>query len=172
VCSSDLWNGLIWIIANGFDLLYSSDGVNWNTGSNLGILGPSNIVWNGTMWLMAGNGVDFSLAYSYNGIIWKGVQSSKEVLNTFSCIAWNGSMWIGGGSLGGANINFASSYDGMIWTPISYSINGISDTALNTIVYGDGKWISGITYNSNKIVYSTDGITWTPCVTGNNLFSV
>lgn len=151
---------------SGF-LIYSYDGINWNSNSSTFSFGEEcyTVEWNGFMWVAGGgpiNGGTYTrtLAYSYDGINW----SPAGFSFTKSCntVSWNGTMWLAGGSSNsnyGTTPNLAYSYDGVNWT-------GINSTLLtsecNVIANNGTLWVAYGTPSSGSInmQYSSDGINW------------
>ena len=106
------------------------------------------VAWNGSMWVAVGSGTN-SMAYSYDGITWIGLET--PVFTQGNGIAWNGSMWVAVGS--GAN-TIAYSYNGIAWTGSS-----IFSTQGNAVAWNGSMWIA---VGSGTIImaYSYDGINW------------
>ena len=104
------------------------------------------------MWVMGGNTTN-SLAYSYDGISWKGLGTT--LMTSIIGIVWNGLLWVAVGTK--LTVPFvANSYDGINWTskicPIFTS--NIHDVAWN------GKMFVMVGSGTNSIGYSYNGIDW------------
>ena len=104
--------------------------------------------------LAFGSGTN-TIAYSYDGISWRGLGSSVFT-STGYCGCWNGTLWVAGGVSSGVGV-LAYSYDGINWTVASQSI-------LSTIVYSvawNGTLFVAVGQGaSTAIAYSYDGIFW------------
>jgi hypothetical protein len=81
------------------------------------------VVWNGLLWVAAGNGTSYTIVYSYDGITWTGVANSKTLFNLTGGvidIAWNGTIFVAVGA--GTNI-IATSYDGITWSNTTITLS-------------------------------------------------
>jgi hypothetical protein len=114
-------NGSKWLAGGDYyQLLYSTDGMNW---ADTGVRFNNQcygIGWNGTMWIACGgdNWDDIgNIKYSTDGTTWTNANSITgiRIVYRYSSVSWDGSKWIIGGY--GGNIY---STDGMNWYP-SYS---------------------------------------------------
>lgn len=158
-----------------FGIMYSNDSQNWSNITDDIFIYAMGIAWNGTMWVAAGYGNTYPLAYSYDGISWTGV--GESVFNGGSVkaldVAWNGKLWIAIGSNFGINSildnRIATSTDGINWTGLKLDFctdaRGISWNGHMWIIVGRG---------SNNIGYSFDGINWigsTSNFTSNDIFN-
>jgi hypothetical protein len=163
------WNGSLWLICGYLNsssncILYSSDGINWQSSSSAISIFSGNvysIAWNGSLWVAGGSSV---IGYSVNGINWTAGVSSPLITGNIRSIAWNGQIWIAGIYSGNGGLFY--SQDGIYWTSLPNSGTG----NVNTIVWNGNMWIVG-SYSGNRLVYSYDGMTWTPSSSGNNLYS-
>jgi hypothetical protein len=194
-CYAVAWNGTRWV-AGGMgtnQLAYSTDGITW-TGSTSGnaVLTTAcyAVAWNGTQWVAGGVGTN-QLAYSTDGITWTGSTSGNAVLtNSCRAVAWNETRWVAGGS--GTN-QLAYSTDGITWiastsgnavftsgcyavastrvlpsttiTPTTFLETTLGPASLPATAFVAGG--SG----TNRLAYSSDGITWSGSVSGTPLFT-
>ena len=121
------------------------------------------VAHDGKMWVAAGLGTDYSLAYSDNGTTWHGIPHSKTRLFTLGAegIAYNGSMWVavGQNDTGGdtSNVTIAYSYDGLCWIPVIDSMSLVNQGFC--VVWGEDIWLVG-GYANSVMAYSYDGKTW------------
>jgi len=95
---------------------------------------------------------DHSLAYSNDGILWKGLGKSifTEHANK---VVWNGKLWV---AVGKGAYSIAYSYDGKKW-------NGIPDTLLTEgydIAWNGTAFVAVGYGNIHHMVMSFDGIVW------------
>jgi hypothetical protein len=137
----------------GNNIAYSYNGFNWfptnqTAFSNVSSVGLVGISWNGTIWIAAGQSTNFSLGYSYDGIIWTGVTGSNSIFTTNGWnVDWNGQFFIATGN--GTNYG-AYSLNGINWTglgasPSSYSYGILWDGTMWHIGYG-GSSTSGYSF--------------------------
>jgi hypothetical protein len=120
--ASIAYNGTIYVGIGKGGIFFSYDAVNWTQTSTL-INNTSSaqigkVVWNGSLWVVGGNGASYTLAYSYDGINWTGVADSSTLFDLSGGvvdIVWNGDIFVatGGNSSGYA---IAISSDGITWT--------------------------------------------------------
>jgi hypothetical protein len=131
---------------------YTSDGINWENGTNIFTTTGTHCAWNGKMWVGTGSGTN-TLAFSYDGKTWYGLLTS--VFSTKGWyVAWANNMWV---ALGSGTNTIAWSRDGFTWRGLGTSY---FSTEGRGVVYGADKWVA-VGSGTNTIVYSTDGITWT-----------
>jgi len=166
------------------NLLYSTDGINWqiSTGASFTING--NGVAYGTssdgttpLWVAGGNNVNGgpannNLIYSTDGINWQ-ISTGESFYSNSNSVAYGTSsdgttpLWVAGGSdTGGGNNNLMYSTDGISWQ-ISTGESFIAQCF--GVAYGtssDGTtplWVaagSDTGDDNNNLMYSTDGISW------------
>jgi hypothetical protein len=155
------FSGKIWLLSststNDQDcfLGYSYDLFNWNPCTNVNFMQAVNTFdYNGLLWVCAGSNSsgNYSLGYSYDGIDW--VESNSSLLELCNIIKSNGSIWIAGGQ----NTSLAYSYDGITWVE---SPSASLIFMVNTLSWTGSIWIAG-GFGTNNLLYSDDGITWTP----------
>jgi hypothetical protein len=114
-------------------------------------------------WVVGGknNSGTAQIAYSTNGINYTNASNAAAIFGTqVSGLAHSGSIWVAGGiPSGGTTSSTGYSYDAITWYASS-SGNSIL-TSINSIAYGNGKFVAiggGPTYVAMS---STDGINWT-----------
>lgn len=159
------YNGKIWVaVGDGINdtIGYSYDGVNW-VGAGKSALTEKGLTveWNGSIWLAGGRGTN-KMAISSDGVVWEAVIQTA-IVGQCKAVTWTGLKWI---ALGGVN-KIATSTDGINWagTGVNQAFNetcAMSSGGLITVVGGVGDTGIGETAGG-KILYSYDGITWTPC---------
>ena len=98
-----------------------------------------------------------TLAYSLDGINWKGLGTSV-FSSLCNCSCWNGKLWVAGGTGGAGPVGIlAYSYNGINW---NIANQNILNTNIYQIVWNGTLFVAvgnGTTYS---IAYSYDGITW------------
>jgi hypothetical protein len=164
---------------NTINRTYSTDGTNWTAATS------DNIFFEQAMYprgydvraIAYGNGkfvaggIQSRCAYSTDGISWTdatGVDASGNYTTGGTYAIFSGAAILGiaygngkfvavgpNGQTGSGRI--AYSPDGITWT--AATSNSIFPTFINSIVYGDDKFVA--VGASGKIAHSTDGITWT-----------
>lgn len=149
-------------------LALSTNFYNWG-GLNTTLLGQIiyKVYFNGRIWVAVGIGINDTIIYSFNGIIW---YSSKSFNNTskslFSVraydVTYDNGLWVAVGT----NLTYgmiAYSYDGINWNQ-SYTINNTSIENLFSIQTLGIKWCGyrwiAIGEGINSIAYSYDAIKW------------
>ena len=163
------WNGTMFVAGGGGgtanSLAYSYDGINW-TGLGMSIFSgvvrgiasntayENRITLRKRMMIAAGEGTN-TLAYSYDGIQWKGLGNSIFSNRCYS-IRWNGNMWVATGY----NNNFGYSYDGINW--VTNTANNIMGLGI-CIAWNGTMWVAGGVSGANSfsLASSSDGKTWT-----------
>ena len=160
VVEGNKWNSIAYgngkFVAIGSELsssvhtAYSTDGINWTSGTSLSGLSSSDIImYGGDKFIILGSNYIF---YSSDGVTW--TKNSLPV---------------------SANRWFSSAYGNGIFVAVSYygqsmySNNGINWTQMSmpsgnwhSITYGDGKFVAvGISNNMVCTAHSTDGVNWT-----------
>lgn len=139
------------------DTYSSTDCITWTEGG-----GPSIIINR----LAYGNGMfvgmyyntETEFGYSYDGKSW-----NTGTMPEFGCqsIAYGDGMFLAIGGENGAEALYSA--DGITWNETSIPIGLVQDGKNNRIsfkqiAYGDGKFVA-LGYNTDKVVYSFDGIT-------------
>lgn len=139
------------------DTYSSTDCITWTDGG-----GPSIIVNR----LAYGNGMfvgmfynsETKFGYSYDGKSW-----NTGTMPEFGCqsIAYGDGMFLAIGGENGAEALYSA--DGITWNETSIPISLVQDGRNNRIsfkqiAYGSGKFVT-LGYNSDKVIYSFDGIT-------------
>lgn len=144
------------------NILYSNDGINWSAASGTLFTGFGiNVSYGGGVWIAMGSGT-YTILRSTDGITWS-VPTFSGGASQFSFYgryaAYDGiSRWISVGDNNGGGNTILTSNDGLgnNWTPVSgtqFSSSGV------IVQYGGGYWIAG-GIGTNKILYSTNGTTW------------
>jgi hypothetical protein len=136
----------------------SFDGINWTgLGSTLFSREGNKASWNGNISngnvkinhpiIAIGSGTN-NMAYSRDGINWVGLGTT--LLSTATKIIWDGARYIACDS-----VNPIYSQDGFSWT----AMTGVGST--NKACFNGNIWIMmGGSANTNKILYSYNGIFW------------
>jgi hypothetical protein len=169
-------------IAIGNSGIYNSrDGVHWliNPSGTALIQNASNyhngkVVWNGALWVVAGNGGTNSLLYSEDGETWySGGQNIFDSGYGSFDVAWNGSIWIAVGAPITNRHVIAYSYTGKSWTTLQLSNDVIKNNSPN--LYNSNKPFSiewdGVAFvitlnelvssGNHNYITSYDGLIWT-----------
>ena len=159
----------------------------WTAVRDTSIFGESSIecvAFGGGKFVTVGD--DGKIAYSTDGIKWIAVtnspfRGSKEYPYVrIKDIAWGGGkfvvLWEVNDGYDGDVKKMAYSSDGITWTDVVFDFDEEFDFNINSVAYGNGKfvvvgqytdiievWYGNDIYDIfNKIAYSTDGVTWTP----------
>lgn len=111
------------------------------------------------IWVGVGNG-DYTLAYSYDGINWTGLEVALSSEYGASFVFFNGTMFVAVG-YGFTTIGFYS-YDGINWNQTN-NLESVID-GIEGIFYQNGMWLVG-GYGTTRFAYSYDGINWTGVTT-------
>ena len=160
-------SGNLWVLigqSSSSNTIYSSpDGVVWTVGTGTlfqnNIVGPSNVAWNGSIWVATGSdrASQNNILYSTNGMYWQTTNiTGGNALNTLgSGVAWNGSLWVVVG-YDSANNTLVTSSDGMNWT----IVNGLSNH-LVSVTWNGSKWFITAMDNGGTLWSSINGTTWT-----------
>ena len=108
ILSSIAYNSNMYVGIGIGGIFYSYDGLNWyisTTGTaainNTSASQIGKVVWNGNMWVAVGNGVSYTIAYSYDGINWTGVAGSKTLFDGSGGaidVVWDGSKFVAVGA--------------------------------------------------------------------------
>jgi hypothetical protein len=168
-------------VAIGNSGLYTSyDGVHWKTNpsgtaliANATNYHNGKVVWNGAIWVVAGNGGPNSLLYSDDGITWYsgGANIFDSNYGSFD-VAWNGSIWVAVGAPVGSRHVIAYSYTGKTWTTISLSnqvIKANTHHLYNTNKPFSIEWDGvafvitlnvGVSLGDHNYIISYNGIDW------------
>ena len=172
------WSGNMWVATgNGSNTLaYSPNGISWTPVSSSPFPDYAwGVAWNGRVWVATGGytgSVQASIAYSYDGMVWTAVDTSASPIFSYGGygVAWGGSYWV---AVGGGSNMFATSYDGVNWTPQASNVI-FGDTGVQAIAYNGNLWVA--TGNkgdpgTSTIAYSTDGSNWVGADASSNIFS-
>jgi hypothetical protein len=133
-------------VAIGNSGIYNSyDGVNWRSSpsgtaliNNATNYHNGKVVWNGAIWVAAGNGGVNSLVYSEDGDNWfsGGANIFDSDYGAFD-VVWTGFVWVAVGAPVGQRYAIAYSYTGKSWTTVQLSTQIIKANSPNL-------------YNTNK----------------------
>jgi hypothetical protein len=112
-------NSRMYVGVGAGGVFYSYDAVNWTLCSTL-ITNTSaaqigKVVWNGSLWVIVGNGASQTIIYSFDGIHWTGVANSKTLLDIAIDLVWNGQIWLAIGAKSSVKMVVMSS-DGINWS--------------------------------------------------------
>ena len=194
-----VYNGAMWVIG-GYDgsarndVWKSTDGVTWtkvledsyNAGQFSHRGGHSLVVYDGAMWVIAGQGIGYrdmnDVWKSTDGANWTYINKDSAPSARFSprrffaTVAFNGAMWVIGGVDGNYHNDVWKSTDGAVWTQVlpstatppadQFSIRSNPATVVYNPSTGSGQdgaiWlIGGIGGGGLKDVWtSTDGAHW------------
>jgi hypothetical protein len=179
------WNGTLWVAVgkgSGTNTIATSpDGITWTAVSNSNSIFSTQgngVAWNGYRWVAVGNGSGTNtIATSPDGITWTAVSNSNSIFSSGYGVAWNGTLWVAVGNGSGTNA-IATSPDGITWTGLGTSIfstygRGVAfnNARPQSITYPRNLTVA-VGSGTNTIIYSTDGITWTPSNNSTSIFTV
>ena len=155
------WNGKIWVavglISTLKSIIYSYNGIDWETITTSPLPAGYGVAWNETMWVAVGSSsINQTIAYSYDGTSWTGVTGQFYVLG--NGVAWNGQMWV---AVGDGTNNIAYSYNGTSWKGIIWTDTNVKPfTTGNGVAWNGQMWVA-VGDGTNSIAYSYDGTSWT-----------
>ena len=158
-----------------FNILYSTDGVVWEThkdekiastfnspNNSLLYMNKNTISFNGEIFVYVFTDTNVFL-YSMDGINW---QKSESILTSS---IWTGVVWGGNKFIAISSSNkYAYSVDGINWTEQQFSTSVVSADSLKSITYGDNKYVMSILEQKSQqekpfnlyFIISNDGINW------------
>lgn len=151
-----IWDGSKFIVVgNGGTVRYSTDGINWSTGTDLSLTGWGSttiaigVFFTGSFYLAVGS--NGRVARSTDGVNWTYIGSIGFNPND---VHWNGTVFMAVGGSG----TCVTSPDGITWT--SRPLNTVYGTNMaNTIAYLDEKhYVFGA--NGLVAVSEDDGLSW------------
>jgi hypothetical protein len=105
-----------------------------------------------------GQGINYSIAYSTDGITWSGVSGSKSIFTIGRGVSWNGSRFVAVGT--GTN-SIAYSSDGITWSPVSSNIfstegNGVAgNPKVGPVIVPSAIHLNN-NINSNTLTFSSE----------------
>ena len=148
----------------------SIDGTTWVNTPSVSFSAPTDIAWNGTIWVAGTLSTTSQFAYSTDGTNWNALAVTP--FGTASgagprAIVWNEKLWIAVGDPGSSptstSVTVAYSYDGLTWTGVASSYSTVLkngyDIAWNGRVFvAVGTPVSG----TNAVAVSQNGTSWTP----------
>lgn len=152
------------------NLVNSTNGIDWSTSIETQMSKINSILWNGSQWLIGGEGTD-TLAYSLDGINWASLSnlvfdSTVKNISYDSKIPYMNIQHPVLACIQDSTNTMAYSVDGVRWT-------GLGNSAFSE--YGTSAFWNGYTWvavgkGSNTIAYSLNLLDWTGL--GSTLFSV
>lgn len=166
-----IWDGARFVaVGDGSTSVATSvDGLNWTSVANVGTI-PYTIAFNGSLYV----GVTYNggIVTTPNLVDWSpGIGPFSEAGVS---IAWTGKLWVASALAGSVNI-FATSPDGITWTP-NVTLNSlITSPCKGIVVNGTTVVVGGEDGNSGvgAIAYSFDsGVTWTAATMPGPFFSL
>ena len=156
------YNGNVWIaVGQGENTIaYSPNGIQWKpvvNSSNIFTTKCINISWNGTTFLACGQGSN-SFATSQDGVNWSGVSVTDYNSVGVNNVSTNGNIIVAAVN---SIIGLAYTYD-MTGTTGWTSVASSPFTGIGTsVVYNGIYFVATGLGTTNRIAYSTTGITWT-----------
>jgi hypothetical protein len=168
-------------IAVGNSGVYTSyDAIHWTSNAsgtalmnNTTNYHNGKVVYNGAMWVIAGNGGDNPLIYSYDGVTWNssGPGIFDPLYGAFD-VAWSGSVWVAVGAPILSRHAVAYSYNGTTWTTVALSNAIIKSNSPNnyltnkpmTIEWDGNAFVvtlnATLSSGNHNYIVSYDGINW------------
>jgi hypothetical protein len=150
---------------------FAIDGKEWKDAENsIAFSAPTDIIWNGTIWVAGTISQTSQFAYSNDGKKWNLPSTLQTPFGTKAgagprSIVWNGAIWVAVGGPGTSpetgDVSVAYSYDGINWTGIvnSYStvlLNGYGVAWNGSVFLATGAAASG----TNILATSPNGTSW------------
>ena len=144
-------NVYVAISSDGY-CMYSSDCENWIYNQSPIASGSiSSFIYGNN--LFVGLGESFAV-YSPDGMTW--TETSLPVSGDWRSLCYGNNRYIALNYSGKPTVKFLYSDDGMTWTDSDFIGNGV-----NTVAYGNGKFVAFQTGYTRSYYYSSDGISWT-----------
>lgn len=143
-------------------VMYSTDGVNWTSVSSSRDTNKWNDVTyaDGKFVAVCDNGSN-KVMYSSDGITWTGVVSAYEG-STWKGVAYGDDKFVAVAGNQDHTKKVMYSSDATSWTLATIPASETS-IQMTSVTHGDGVWVAvgnGGTFESQRAIYSTDGITW------------
>jgi hypothetical protein len=162
-CTAIVWNGKIWVAGgNGPNpILTSPDGITWTPAISGVTLIPSDIKWNGSLWVAVGRTGPVNIITSVDGKFWSNATSVPANFFMWG-LGYSNGRWVAVGSkLPIAGIIMYSD-NGKTWTESGpnflYSAYGVVSNGTRWVAVGQEIGAGG---GSNTIFYSDDNaLTW------------
>ena len=135
----------------------STNGISWTSVTDTGIsIGWEiyGVAYGGGRFVAGGN--HGGMTYSADGTNWTAVAKSPIAPSDMMDIAYGGGRFVAGGGFG----TMAYSTDGATWTVGADGIFGEMGL-VDTIAFGNGRFVAAGTSTGGKIAYSTNGQSWT-----------
>lgn len=164
-------------------LMYSNNGINWNSGTTLSALcsSTSALANNGSIWVAGFNNNYTNIinlgrravGYSYDGINYSAgtitPAPGKVQPQLIQDVAYGNGIWVGVGSSTGTTAQRTGiiiSNDGIDWSGLTTYDNVAS---FLSVAYGNGRFVaSQQTTSSSKIIVSYDGMNWSASTNANS----
>ena len=147
------WNGTMAVaVGSGAttQIATSTDLTTWtNRTQDNNIIECNCVAWNGSMWVIGGNG---GLNFSTDGTTW--IRAAKCPLNIVNGLAWNGYTWLAVGT--GSLCTIAISTDGMHWYPVKSDPFSVE---CSQVAWNGNLWVA-VGSSNNSIATSFDGYNW------------
>ena len=146
-------------------MLISTDGKTWDLVQNYPFDRVYGLATNGIMWIATGYNTSvpyYTIAYSYDGLIWDNVVESIDWFLECEDVAYNGYIWV---AVGTKPSVIRYSLDGLTWNQaeIASNIMNVASKAGSLVWNPDLKtWFVTFYESQNPyyILQSTDGINW------------
>jgi len=115
-------------VVTGPTSAYSTNGISWTDITTVPFTTTNGISWNGTIYIACGDGATETIAYSTDNLAtWTEVtDSATDIMVTPSKLVYDGTRFLI--TTSASETKLGSSYDGILWNPISTTqvINNIS----------------------------------------------
>jgi len=156
------WNGSRWVAVAQTDpagttttkTAWSSDAITWNAVATGTASRNQNIVWDGTYFVVTGNGAEEF--YSTDGTSWTLATGATTVQNFIhSATNGAGTTVAVAYTTGGNNLKYTT--NGTSWTQITIG----SSQRLVSVAYGNATWVVTLGATGNSVYTSSNGSSWT-----------
>ena len=148
----------------------SADGQTWTGRGFAGFNVAYGVAYSSTLnrWVIVGQGLTTSIAYSSDGSTWTSVPNSQYMFPLGGrTVSWNGSIFLAGGA-GNANGQvFCFSTDGITWFPYGGMPSGVTTETptVSDVLYNPDSdvWLCAGGSNNlgtNLLCYSKNGVHW------------
>ena len=137
-------NGLF--VAVGASAMYSSDGITWSTGGNVGDFGVTStqMTYGNGLFVVTGYSGGYKFYTSPNGSSWTARNAPENV--NYSCISYGNGLFMAVAQNGTNRV--ATSSDGINWTARSAS----EQNAWYSVEYGNGIFVAVSIDGTNKVM--------------------
>ena len=173
-----VWSGNRFVVglknATALSYITSPDGIVWTSNAANQFTAPYGIAWSSYQpgsqitnvnveiqqpTLAFGSGRN-SIAYSYDGIIWRGLGSTIFTTSGYSA-CWNGNLWV---AVGEGTYSIAYSYDGINWSgvPSAHIISSVTFQSGRGIAWNGTLFVAVGTnaLATGVVLYSYNGLKW------------